>query len=53
MEKEETELGRGGKHAATPREHLMHLLSIGWNPSSPLIQRFVLQYQLNRDLEES
>lgn len=46
----EAELGRG-KHAATPREHLFHLLNIGWKSSSPLIQRFVLENSLQRDLE--
>lgn len=46
----EGELGRS-KHAATPKEHLFHLLNIGWNSGSPLIQRFVLENSLQRDLE--
>lgn len=46
----EAELGRG-KHASTPREHLQHLLDIGWKPNSPLIVKFVLEHGLQRELE--
>ncbi|MBX9687560.1 MAG: hypothetical protein K2X27_12710 [Candidatus Obscuribacterales bacterium] len=46
----EAELGRG-KHAATPKEHLYHLLNIGWKPNSPLIQKFVIENGLQRDLD--
>ena len=46
----EAELGRN-KHAASPKDHLYHLLNIGWKPSSPLIQKFVLDNNLQRDLE--
>jgi len=47
----EGELGRS-KHAASPKEHLYHLLNIGWKPNSPLIQKFVLDNNLQRDLEQ-
>lgn len=47
----EDELGRS-KNAATPREHLQHLLNIGWDPRSPLIFKFVQQHGLSRDLDE-
>lgn len=47
----EDELGRS-KHAASPREHLQHLLGIGWDPRSPLIFKYVTQHGLQRDLEE-
>ncbi len=47
----ETELGRS-KKAATPAEHLKHLLNIGWQPSSPLIQRYVKEHGLQKELQE-
>jgi hypothetical protein len=47
----EDELGRS-KNAATPREHLQHLLNIGWDPRSPLIYKYITQHGLQRDLEE-
>ncbi len=47
----EDELGRS-KHAATPREHLQHLINIGWDPRSPLIYKYVTQHGLQRELEE-
>jgi hypothetical protein len=47
----ESELGRS-KQSATPREHLQHLLNIGWNPRSPLIQKYAVENGLTRDLEE-
>jgi hypothetical protein len=46
----EGELGRN-KHVSTPKEHLYHLLNIGWKPNSPLIQKFVLDNNLQRDLD--
>jgi hypothetical protein len=53
-EKETTDVEPGrSKHAATPREHLMHLLNIGWNPRSPLIVKFATEHGLTRDLEET
>lgn len=48
---QEAELGRS-KHAATPKEHLAHLLNIGWSPRSPLIQKYAIENGLTRDLEE-
>lgn len=47
---QDAELGRS-KHAATPKEHLYHLLNIGWNHKSPLIQKFTLEHGLQRELE--
>lgn len=47
----EAELGRS-KQSATPKEHLQHLLNLGWDPSSPLIQKFVRDNQLVRELED-
>jgi len=47
----EAELGRS-KQSATPVEHLKHLLNLGWEPSSPLIQRYARDNQLQKDLEE-
>ena len=47
----EAELGRS-KQSATPREHLQHLLNLGWEPTSPLIQKYVRDNQLGKELEE-
>jgi hypothetical protein len=47
----EAELGRS-KQSATPREHLLHLLGLGWESQSPLIQRYVAANGLSRELEE-
>jgi hypothetical protein len=47
----EGELGRS-KNSATPKDHLYHLLNIGWKPNSPLIQKFVLDNMLQRDLDQ-
>lgn len=46
----EGELGRS-KHSATPKDHLYHLLNIGWRPTSPLIQKFVFDNNLQKELE--
>lgn len=46
----EGELGRS-KNSSSPKEHLYHLLNIGWKSNSPLIQKFVLENNLQRDLE--
>lgn len=46
----DAELGRS-KHASTPKEHLYHLLNIGWKIDSPLVQKFILEHSLQRDLE--
>ncbi|HEY9683601.1 MAG TPA: hypothetical protein V6C89_20265 [Drouetiella sp.] len=50
-EKEETELGRS-KEPVTPAQHLMHLLTIGWSPTAPLIQKYVAENGLSRDLAQ-
>ena len=47
----EAELGRS-KHSATPAEHLAHLLGLGWVASSPLIQKYVLENHLQRELAD-
>lgn len=47
---QEAELGRS-KNSATPKEHLMHLLNIGWHPRSPLIVKYAVENGLTRDLE--
>lgn len=49
-EQGESELGRS-KHASTPAEHLRHLLNIGWKQDSPLLQKFVMEHNLQRELE--
>ncbi len=46
----EGELGRS-KNSTTPKDHLYHLLNIGWKSNSPLIQKFVMENHLERDLE--
>ena len=48
----EAELGRN-KNSSTPKEHLLHLLNIGWNPRSPLIVKYATENGLIRDLEEA
>lgn len=48
----EAELGRS-KQSATPKEHLMHLLNIGWHPRSPLLVKYAAEKGLMRDLEEA
>jgi hypothetical protein len=48
----EAELGRS-KQTATPKEHLSHLLNIGWHPRSPLIVKYAAEHGLMRDVEEA
>ncbi len=48
----EAELGRS-KQSVTPKDHLLHLLNIGWNPRSPLIQKYAIEHGLTRELEEA
>ena len=48
----DSELGRK-KEAATPKEHLLHLLNIGWHPRSPLIVKYATENGLIRDLEKA
>ena len=50
-ETNDSELGRS-KHSATPSEHLAHLLGLGWIATSPLIQKYVLENHLQRELTE-
>jgi hypothetical protein len=50
-DKQEDELGRS-KNASTPKDHLAHLLNIGWDPKSMLIQKFAIDNGLTRDLEQ-
>jgi|GEM_PF-418087 len=47
----EAELGRS-KQGSTPRDHLWHLLSIGWNVNAPLIQRYAVENGLRNELDE-
>lgn len=47
----EAELGRS-KQSTSPRDHLMHLLTIGWDPKSPLIQKYVIDNNLERALSD-
>ena len=47
----DAELGRS-KQSASPREHLMHLLKIGWDTKSPLIRRYVTANGLERVLAD-
>jgi hypothetical protein len=47
----EAELGRS-KKSVSPADHLEHLLGLGWNPESPLIQKYVLKNRLQPQLLE-
>jgi len=47
----DAELGRS-KNSVSPADHLLHLLTIGWSPSSPLIQRYVAEHSLQRELTQ-
>jgi hypothetical protein len=49
----ESELGRSSKASITPKDHLLHLLNIGWSPKSPLIQKYAIEHGLTRELEEA
>lgn len=48
---DDAELGRS-KQSTAPSDHLRHLLNIGWDPGSPLIQKYVREKQLVRELEQ-
>jgi hypothetical protein len=50
-DKEDSELGRS-KNASTPADHLLHLLNLGWSPTSPLIVKFVSENHLTKELNE-
>jgi hypothetical protein len=45
----EAELGRS-KQSTSPSDHLIHLLTIGWDPDSPLIQKYVGLHGLHQVL---
>jgi len=47
----DSELGRS-KASVTPRDHLIHLLTIGWDPKSPLIRKYVALNGLNAVLSD-
>ncbi len=47
----DAELGRS-KNSATPSEHLLHLLGLGWDPISPLIQKYVIDNHLQKELTD-
>lgn len=47
----EAELGRS-KYSNTPKEHLYHLLTIGWEVNSPLIIKYVAENALQKDLND-
>jgi hypothetical protein len=47
----DSELGRT-RHSTSPKDHLFHLLTIGWEPISPLIQRYVEEHGLRRELAD-
>jgi len=47
----EAELGRS-KYSTTPKEHLYHLLTIGWEVNSPLIVKYVAENGLTKDLND-
>jgi hypothetical protein len=47
----DSELGRS-KKSSSPSEHLQHLLNIGWQPGSPLIEKYVVKYRLQTQLAD-
>ena len=47
----DSELGRS-KQSTSPRDHLYHLLTIGWEPKSPLIQKYVAEHNLHQALNQ-
>lgn len=47
----DSELGRS-KQSTTPGDHLLHLLSLGWSPTSPLILKYVVDNHLQRELAD-
>ena len=47
----EAELGRS-KYSNTHKEHLYHLLTIGWEVNSPLIIKYVAENGLQKDLND-
>jgi hypothetical protein len=47
----DAELGRS-KQSTSPADHLLHLLGLGWSPTSPLILKYVVDHNLQRELSE-
>lgn len=47
----DAELGRS-KKSASPAEHLAHLLSLGWSGDKPLIQKYVREHHLQKELND-
>lgn len=47
----ESELGRS-KQSETPSEHLLHLLTVGWDAESPLIKKYVAENGLYSVVKE-
>lgn len=37
---------------SSPLDHLKHLINIGWDDRTPLIQKFVEKYNLEDELDE-
>jgi hypothetical protein len=48
---QDSELGRS-KYSSSPQDHLKHLLNIGWDPKSPLIMRYAMANNLERQLRD-
>lgn len=48
---QDSELGRS-KQSTSPRDHLRHLLTIGWKPTAPLIEKYVKEHGLHMEIEE-
>lgn len=48
---QDSELGRS-KYSSNPSDHLNHLLNIGWDPKSPLIMRYAMANNLERQLRD-
>lgn len=47
----DSELGRS-KTSTSPLDHLFHLLGLGWEPNSPLIQKYATEKGLHRELSQ-
>ncbi|MBZ0187033.1 MAG: hypothetical protein K8F91_12370 [Candidatus Obscuribacterales bacterium] len=47
----EAELGRN-KQSTSPTDHLIHLLTVGWPPDSPLIRRYAAENGLGSVLKD-
>jgi hypothetical protein len=47
----DAELGRS-KQSTSPADHLLHLLNLGWSPTSPLIVKYVQEHRLTKELND-